>query len=687
MDVCQLRLYNSFNILVDSVDFMAEPFGAPLNLRIPKATKRQRDTGENLFRDGSDISSVRYNNAVITLQPRFAFGCSGVEGAKAIESLRSRMDGILEAARNHSIQGYGMHVYFYEDTKGFILVSEILDGTFDIEEDWDWSNVGQGAVVNASMSLVRRPFRHPPTSEKLENYVVNPGFEVVNSGNTRPAEWTVTGTGASIGQSAQAIEGKYGCSFAVTSPNTSSFSSTAITLANGSLYYVEAWVNISSGATNLVMSIIRTTGSVLVASVTWHSTDIPIDVTDTRVYRERGFNKWDIVSAGEHAGKPSFIRKGFIFTAPAADTYTIKFSATTPATTTYTLDRVYLTDYVNLPVAGLPSGKVCDPTIRQADANLMPKGWISDRAILNHHDSGATDHGDGNTEYHINWVEVSDIAGDVPAYTDIKCVNNTGNALASIFAALRSYGSVYDDVLSNLGIIGGLGIGSGSADTAASGGDKSASGATLTTTYQQLAFETLTTAGFPPTRASLTGNFHVIIRIKDTAASQGNLRARYQFALTTNSSNVFGSDSTPPSAGAANWSLTDLGVIGIPDLTISGITSFSSPFVASNVKRTTGASIVEQDYFYLLPADEWYATASPTWSTDRVVHFSSFENQPSMYVTTSAAYDGTPSQAAPPPYLRVNANNRLYFLYSRTNGVNVLNDQILVSVTYQERYL
>src|SRR3990170_1552375 len=394
MQVCQLRLINELNITTQVVDFLSEPFFSPLNLRIPKATKRTVETADNMFRDGSDLSLIRYNNAVITMQPRMKFLASGQEALEKIEAMRAKIDSILEAARTRAIKGYGETVEFWDDTKGFTLVSRVLDGNFDIEEDWDWSNVAQGAVLNSSFSITREPFRTTPTRLYLENLCPNPGFEDAVVGV--PSEWTASNTTSFTTDAGNMIEGVRSLRFSgITSAvNDAIVSSEDIPLTANTVYYVEAWGQTLQGDP-LILEIYRPVGSTILSpTVSWPVTQVPTVTDDARFYRNQGYNTWVGLSASATDG---FIRKGFTFTAPATDSYSIRFRVDKPGSNGYyRVDRVYLTPVSNLPYS-LPTGTTLDlaqdaKSTANMRARYFPVGWISFRDIVNHHDDGTTDH-------------------------------------------------------------------------------------------------------------------------------------------------------------------------------------------------------------------------------------------------------------------------------------------------------
>lgn len=396
MNVCELRLINDYGVTVDRVDFLSEPFTLPLNLRIPKATKRIRETGENLFRDGTDLTSVRYNNAVITLQPRLSFGCSDIEALWKIEALRHQIDAMFEASRNRSLLGYGQRVVIIEDTKGFPLQSNIIDGNFDIEDDWSGSNIAQGAVIGSSVTLTRSPFRTALSTETLENYVRNPGFSQIYS--STPNGWTGTGMGKVRAQITDHIKGVWGGIFYVSgSPGPdASIESATFSLVTNTLYYCEAWIKPStSNLLPVTLQVVRLSNMTVADSITWSYGDVLLDQHDFSATRRHRQNTYDITSKNEFASSKYLIRKGLVFSAPATDSYFVRFNVTAPGSGNlgnYLVDRVYLTPAANLPYVA-KNGDNLDPTVDTSYKGRFPSGWISGRDILNHSDNGQTYHG------------------------------------------------------------------------------------------------------------------------------------------------------------------------------------------------------------------------------------------------------------------------------------------------------
>lgn len=756
MRVCQLRLVNELNVTTDIVDFLSEPFFSPLNLRIPKATKRTVETADNMFRDGSDLSLIRYNNAVITMQPRMKFGCSGDEALGRIEAMRAKIDSILEAARDRAVKGYGQTVEFWDDTKGFTLVSRVLDGDYNIEEDWDWSNVAQGAVLNSSFSITREPFRTTPTRLYLENLCPNPGFEDASAVFPNiPSEWTVV-NGLMATATDQKIEGAR-CgrlSYNASAVNDTILSSQDIPLTGGEVYYVEAWGFVSFGD-SAVMEIYRPVSStVLSPSVTFTTSQKPVVADDPRFYRDRRYNTWSNVDVGS-AVPIGFLRKGFVFTAPVSDIYQIRFRVSTPVIDDeFFVDRVYLTPVSNLPY-DLPTGTILDlasDTKQTADmkARYFPVGWISFRDIVNHNDNGTTDHSStasgsaspssspsrsasrsaspsasmsvspsaslsaspsasvspsasaslspsasvsasaspsaaapDTTGNHINYVDFCDVPGDLPALTKIRIENTSGATLAQIFAGMRSFGSPAHQTNTVQA--------SGQIDNEAAQGDKFVMGPLSATPVLML-------FNFEPDHSinglgNITGAFRIMIRARDLAAVQGNLRMRSDLKLMFYNTPYSNTDIILPGPGAAKWALVDAGVKLVPLVSPDGsINSFDSGQSLLYFWRTTGTENVEVDYCQLFPADEYFCAASPTWENGRFVNLSSLPELPTCYVERVVSaqdirMNQIPAQSTSLPLLAPKRQNRLFLSATRALGEHQLNDSMRVAAQVLPRYL
>lgn len=757
MQVCQLRLVNELNVTTDIVDFLSYPFVSPLNLRIPKATKRTVETADNMFRDGSDLSLIRYNNAVITMQPRMKFEASGEEALISIEAMRSKIDRILEAARQRAVLGYGETVEFWDDTKGFTLVSRVLDGNFDIEEDWDWSNVSQGAVLASSFSITREPFRTTPNRIYLENLCPNPGFEsATGSPDLIPDEWTIS-NGTVTAYSDQRIEGQYAGRFqcSINPAVDTILASPDISLTGGVNYYVEAWCW-QRESEPVILEIYRPVGStVLTPSVSFPQFETPLVTDDPRFFRDRRYNTWSNYGFSDTVIR-GFNRKGFVFTAPATDNYQVRFRVPTPsAVGDIFVDRVYLTPASNLPYNS-PTGTTLDLTAdnkatAEMKAKYFPVSWISHRDILNHHDDGTTDHSSTasssaspsssasrsasrsaspsasqsaspsaslsispsaslspsaststspssspsasaspspaatiNLGAHLNYVDFYDIPGDLPALTKIRVENTSGATLTQIFAGVRSFGSpAHQAHTSQIGSLG---------DNEAAQGNKSVFGP-LSTTPTALS-DTFNISHSLNGLLNNTGAFRMLVRIKDLAGTQGNLRMRTFAQLMVGNTGYNNQDITPPGPGATKWSLVDTGVQLIPLLSPDGsIQNFDGGTSLVLVWRTTGTSNVEVDYCQFFPADEYYCAASPTeWSNGLFVNLNSLPGYPACYLeryvsSVDIRMRQIPAQATSKPLLAPKRQNRLFIAATRTLGEHVLNDSMRVAAQVLPRYL
>src|SRR3990167_9442907 len=659
MNVCELRLLNEYGVVIDKIDFMSEPFSFPFDLRIPKATKRQTEYGGNMAQDGSSIAASRYNNAVITLQPKIFLDCAETEGYQRMEELRLRLDNMLNYSTRFSTLGYGYQVRLYEDSKCFVVYSTIIDGTFEIEEGLEWSGPSQGLFGNTNIALTRKPFRYSESPEVIENYVQNPGFEQVLSGE--PSKWTDTNaTGWT--QGSDSIEGLY-CGHLAYNLNgaaTTSIDGAAVALANATIYYAEAWLRVNAG-TAVEMRVIRSTGSVaMTPTVTWTTAEVAVDPLDRRASRARGYNKYDIISDGEHAGKKVLIRKGFTFTTPAADTYYVQFRVVNPSNTTYfDVDRVYLTPASNLPIS-TASGVTLDPTLRSGDANRFPKAWISYRDIGNHLDDGSSSHGEAyRTQaadgYHINYIDIYDVDGDEdsPAdcalylrsttstnslryfrseayrtqaadgyhinYIDIYDVDGDEDSPADCALYLRSTTSTnslrYFIVAMKshvpYGFLDYTGELSGTADTLCSDGAKQVV-TPLSGTWSDS--NDVSTSFDPSARAAPRGRYHALARVKDLAAAQGNLRLRLKKLYLAGNTNTFAVNTEVTTLTTNNtlFALVDLGIIAAYEQIDEAIFLGSGANLVRRVqsRRTTGTDGVEIDYLALFPCDEFYTSFS-----------------------------------------------------------------------------
>lgn len=697
MEICKLRAYNDYGWVVDEISFLHQPFLTPLSLKIPKATKRVRETGDNLFRDGSDITSIRYNNAVITMQPRFSFRhCTGQEALEKIEILRGRIDRMLEEARRKSLRGFGWRIEFIEDTKGFALASTIIDGTFDIEESWDWSNVASGVVANSTLNLTRVPFRRSLDTFYLNNYVVNPGFEVKTG--TTPTSWTASGVGT-LSSEQNGVQGSRCAKMAVTTSGISDGVVTGVntnkTLVLGTKYYVEAWAAIDDPlADDLLLEVVHQPSGVVAGTITWRASDAAYDPTDKNARRRLSDNNWTFGVGNtlsspileNWAAKVFLTRKALIFTAiTSTASYFVRFRVDKPSRgANYRFDRVLLAPASDL--AWTSKQQVTTPfSIDPTAGNNNYKsrfitGWMSGELIANHNDDGTTDHGAG-TGYHVNYVDMMDIPGDVPPISRMEVA--TSQEVVNMYAAMTSHG-VQEEFL---GTAANAAEFSGSADTAASGGAKTAY-ASVTSSYS--------IAGTASKTNGVTispGNYRLILRLKDTAAVQGNLRVKITALLAGGSFD--NTEFTAPSATSTTWSISDAGLVIIPpgytDLALQE--TFGSATLSVNVKRITGTNNVELDFFHFFPADEWFAVTRPNVvGGGASVVFQSVPEVENVFVCSSPAASPAlitviPAYDADRLLIVPNREMRFFFLYNRSSVNHILDDTMRISYTFQPRYL
>jgi hypothetical protein len=129
-----------------------------------------------------------------------------------------------------------------------------------------------------------------------------------------------------------------------------------------------------------------------------------------------------------------------------------------------------------------------------------------------------------------------------------------------------------------------------------------------------------------PTASSsdaLQGRYRVLIRAH-APATDTTFTLRFQQNSAADSSN--GPQVTWATPNAANWYLLDLGVMDFPAfqtpqrIGYSGLTpGFATSSLAIQVARVSGASPLDMDYVYLMPADERFCSVGQSSAVGYVV--------------------------------------------------------------------
>lgn len=713
MNVCELRLYNSMGVIMDRVSFMSSPFASPLGLKIPRPTKRQLEIGVNLFRDGSDIAESKYNNAQISLQPTMIFGnCSADEGAAAIEGMRKRLNRILEESRLYVLRRTYNYVRFAEDTKGFVLESEIMDGNFEIEDDWSWSPNSQGVVATATLTLSRRPFRLNPKTETVMNYVNNPSFELCDNTGCYLG-WTFSGGSPNItiekpydsidGDKSLKItevggvsSGGHSISQNITKKifggGSGEWTVDGVTESSvsvmGSIMYLEAWIAVTGDPTKARWDL-WIDGISIGQKVSWTPGEVP-SYKDHRWYANRQEkHPEDSSIPNEYSGKKHFIRKGIFvllnslinsgYTKVGLAHANLGGSPIAADTSAY-IDRIYLTRAINflgiakcttiywrlvqaagsaaaLNVYPTPVSVIVDPGTRPHDIEFMPKAWGSASQI-----NTVYDHGSGLSSY----IDLDSIPGDAPANVEVEVKqmidgSDQTNTVTDVIAAMAARHSQYfireGLVLPNNNLAS---LPLNTTDLiATSASSKTVSSSTYSFTTAE-SFYIDTGSG----RTKKAGNYHVIVRLANNT-DYTLLRARYAVQIGFSDQHLYGPEVLLPITpnSLLNYVVVDLGVINISDLQDNSITRIFVQY-----RAISGSQIVSTDSIILLPSDEWFASGANGVAGRKAYRIGSINGRDNMPLNTlsyGGTFQGPPTYiSSHSPYLVPGRLNRIYFSFN-----------------------
>jgi hypothetical protein len=336
------------------------------NAPVPKKTRSL--TGPNLFRHGAGLIAETYQNRTVSVNVDLTAANAGSLGGKVQD-----VWDILRKASEWSKDGVGTQVqlkYQWEGGSGPVYFN-LLDGTINLGAGLHSQYLSAGTRIrNAQLVMECEPFA-VGTAETVENLVKNPSFEIAGSAL---ANWTIsTGTGTLSRTTAHA---KYG---------------------TGALLAVRTAGAEQQRANQKFVSIGGAAGDGLSASVWVKAISVGTSSMVARIRFTQGDNG-DITQKTDDS--PTIIADTTNFTL-------IKIA------TTLVADAATGTIHLNLDVlGGNGAGTVVWDGVMFSRSSALPTAWVSGRDVANHFD----DDGQG----HINYLDVYDVPGDVPALVQVK---------------------------------------------------------------------------------------------------------------------------------------------------------------------------------------------------------------------------------------------------------------------------
>lgn len=585
--------------------------------------------GANLFRHGADLVERSYGNREVTM----ALTIQGTNASTLGKAVQDIWD-YLRRAEEYSKDGIGTQVqlrYQWEGATGTYLF-DILEGSLDLGGGLHGPYLLKGTRArNAQLSFVAKPFVTQAT-ETLENYLKDPSAEIAA---TPLADWTVdsTGGGTFLRSTAQAYRGTASIEMRHT----------------GGAGIIRIFQTINVGTTFASGDTIR--------AVAWVRSNV---ATLTGTFRIRQNN----------AGGTNLTDESFSFTASATGTFRQFTTATTATGTVGTLD-------IRISVPGGVSGTMYWDNLA-IFKGALPVAWISGRDVANHFDD------DGQA--HINYLDVYDIPGDVPAPPRIETLEKEshsniwiGARLGSARAGATGVWIEGEDFTSTIGPAWG-------ATSDASFSNGSAGTGSTTATSAGVPDVLMYNIATPP-----QGQFRVLARVKrDSGTVTFFIGQGYQYGGLTTDPSATGDYKGTLNVTTTRW--FDLGVVTIPPTrTPEGGTvgTFGLRIARYINTLTAGATALQIDAVHLVPVDQGGGFGSKDSATDNL-WIDSRSNPEGFYRVTTAGVVQSflVGQVGKPPLLDPKGN-RIYFITGSGTlaAESTISNGWTAKVVYQPRYL
>lgn len=353
----------------------------------PPPARRMAMGGANLFRHGSDLLERKYENRQVTLRVQVL----GATQNTLITNIQAIHD-LLERAAEYSITGLGSQVKLRRQWNNATLTSDflVLEGVFTIDEGTSLHVVNTNVI--GTLTLLCQPFIEG-AAETVENYIRDPSFEVAG---TALADWTAYANGASAGSSTRVTtDAKYGAA-SLQIERTGGADTNGlgryqdITVVAAQVWSFGWWVKVTALANAKAMGIVEWLdgGSAVISTIS-------VERTTTST--------------------------GYVLLSLANET------APALAVTARCRSEVRATSSGGTGTARFDG-------LMAVKASSLPTTWASGREIRNHFDD------DG--QLHINYLDIYDMGGEVPAKLQIKLTENENHA--EIWAGARHAGRLDD---------------------------------------------------------------------------------------------------------------------------------------------------------------------------------------------------------------------------------------------------
>ena len=641
--------------LNDGTNYSGTGFMAPVPPR------RLASGGQNLFRHGSDLQERVFQNRRVAVSIRI----NGTSQDNLIANINT-LSALVERASDYSTSGIGSQVKLRRKWNNATnqVDFHVLEGMVRIADEFDTIHQVNNAVM-ATLELICEPFAYG-AEETIENYVLDPGFEVAG---TALADWTEskTATGTTSRDTSVKKDGNASLKLVMTNSGGSGQvierNQVLADVDAGEVWSFQCWVRVDALSNcKVVMELDYNTG-----------TDVEVSTTT--------------VNASEF----------------------VKLTAannTVPGSVTQVTLRIRLEA-----TAGSATGTVYVDDVIAVLASAAPSAWASSRSIANHFDDAA--------QASTNYIDIHDVPGDVPGLLQVKVAE--GQSHDELWMGARHAGRQYDDdiilegedgtqtAIEHAGATVAESVGGSVSNSAYSAGALR-SGNLITNGAASIAadvnFLNTWTMASPP-----KGTFRVLAAV---AAKNG---AGDSSTTTINASDfgwglsyTYGAftllDNTSPDTTSfvaqtaaslgenvtSNFEILDLGTLTIPPVASpDNQTEASLLLKIFGEWRTTRTMQQNQEWYWyldfvmLMPVDFGSAYVSKTDAADVVLFDSMSQIKGAYLLNTSDVVQSFPSnQLGKPPEVHPDGT-RVYFLGQ--NGNYTQADTFTVSVTYRPRFL
>jgi len=642
-----------------SADFIAGT-GYKLNpngFDAPAPARRMSMSGGNLFRHGEDLIAQTYENRTVTLGHQIV-GTSATALASNVQAVWALLRKAEDYAKTRA--GAQVQLKYQWDGGAAPVYFNVLSGELNLGRDLHSPYLLKGTLVrNATLSLLCESFA-VGTAETLTNYAKDPSFEVAGSAL---ADWIsdITATGAGTRTTAQHVYGTAALSLVMSSATAGmewAMRRQSIVVSTGQTWSVGAYYQIVS---------LLNAQAVLAVSFE--------DATGGQ------YALYEDFETATGTGGTAVLMRLTNLIVPTGAT------------------RLHTRAYVLATTAGA-TGTVIVDAVLVINGGTFPTAWVSGRDVNNHFDDMG--------QAHINYLDLYNVPGDVPAPLQIKATENEAHTDFWVSHMPRINGTAQ---LATQGLwvegeffTGSLTPTANSAFSNGSYGGAPTGSWGSGTTLLGSANAPFGTATWPPSGTANdipSGVYRVLARIHAGCLSGGPnftgttyMGFGYSYggatALPTASSQHLSLPYTSVSPGVHK--IVDLGVVTIPPIQLpqggtAGTLTYNLRWYFERATSSgTNATELFIDYAFLARQDDGFGHVTKTGTVDVVMADSRSALEVYYLMTTADVVKSIPAnQVGAPPLLHPESSR--YYLLADGSSTGSIGYGWTVGAVYQPRFL